>query len=622
MAENVEDIEGKLAAFVDGELTPEERVEIETHLQNNPSHRELLADLVVHRNLVRGLPREKAPGDCTEGFQGQLERDILLGGDELTRSRSRFRISYSPQLLSAAAIILLAVGLAIVVYSVLPPHHPKAPIAQLATEPSKNTELTPESSGSLADARSFKGGPLEVAAKKSAGESTLALRQEVVGQKPDSTRYAGFKAQAQEPIAAGDMMVITVTAEDVKSANEAAVSYLALNNIYFTAPSAEGVWKDGVEALYAGRRLAASTNGAGLSGGGAGFGGGVSVETGVAAQAPALQDALNQVAKREESLVRAREEAPRPDAKTALKDAPQESKTLPEQNAVALRDDPQGEQRFAKMAARPTPARPDGGASPATQPSAVALGTIDPRGVNDEVKAKNGRVGGGQGVAGGAVLSRQQQLRAQLTDQDGEGARVILARNMNDQQVRDLARSLSQPERNQWATVRRDVSDEYRRNALAVLEGSDQKEHLLTYQVAVQENEVMLRGKLAANAPAVVAPTTRPAEVVALNIKPAEAGLTREVEAQNRVTGTLLGKGVPSDFAYVEPAQQAPGQQQAFAISPTTQPIAARRAETFNCVIVFENATTAKAAGTATQPVAGKPSTAPTAAPPAAEQAK
>src|SRR5215210_9423835 len=107
MSENVEDIEAKLAAYVDGELTPAERVEIETHLVNNPSHRELLADLVLHRNLLRSLPREKAPGDCTEGFQGQLERDILLGGDELTHTRSRFRIGYSPQLLSAAAIILL-----------------------------------------------------------------------------------------------------------------------------------------------------------------------------------------------------------------------------------------------------------------------------------------------------------------------------------------------------------------------------------------------------------------------------------------------------------------------------------------------------------------------------------
>src|SRR6267143_390465 len=98
MSENVEEIEAKLAAYVDGELTPAEKVEIETHLEQNPSHRSLLHDLAWHRNLLRSLPREKAPGDCTEGFQGQLERDILLGGDELSRSRRRWRIQYSPQL--------------------------------------------------------------------------------------------------------------------------------------------------------------------------------------------------------------------------------------------------------------------------------------------------------------------------------------------------------------------------------------------------------------------------------------------------------------------------------------------------------------------------------------------
>src|SRR4051812_1827686 len=145
MAENAEEIEAKLAAYVDGELTPAGRVEIETHLEANPSHRALLQDLVLHRNLLRSLPREKAPGDCTEGFQGQLERDILLGGNELNLARRRWRIQYSPQLLSAAAIIVVAVGLAVIVYSVLPPHQPKAPLAALSTEPNKETQLSHES---------------------------------------------------------------------------------------------------------------------------------------------------------------------------------------------------------------------------------------------------------------------------------------------------------------------------------------------------------------------------------------------------------------------------------------------------------------------------------------------
>src|SRR3954452_23241038 len=151
MDENVEEIEEKVAAYVDGELRQAERVGVENYLQNNPSHRALLQDLVLHRNLIRKLPREKAPVDCTEGFQGQLERDVLLGGDELTRARRRWRIQYSPQLLSAAAIILVAVALGIIVYSVLPPHQSHPPISQLTTEPAKDSEPIVSESTTLAD---------------------------------------------------------------------------------------------------------------------------------------------------------------------------------------------------------------------------------------------------------------------------------------------------------------------------------------------------------------------------------------------------------------------------------------------------------------------------------------
>src|SRR4051812_25148902 len=271
MAENAEEIEAKLAAYVDGELTPTERVEIETHLQNNPSHRALLQDLVLHRNLLRSLPREKAPGDCTEGFQGQLERDILLGGDELSRARRRWRIQYSPQLLSAAAIILVAVSLGIIVYTVLPPHQSHPPISQLSTEPSKNSEpAVSESSGALTDARSFKLAPDGPLGKKAAVDPNWNFNKETaLGQKVDNSKYAGFQQQVElQQVAAGDMMVITVTADDVKSANDAVVNYLALNKIPYTAET-DGAWKEGVDVLATARRVVTG-GAAGGSGGPAG----------------------------------------------------------------------------------------------------------------------------------------------------------------------------------------------------------------------------------------------------------------------------------------------------------------------------------------------------------------
>jgi len=194
---------------------------------------------------------------------------------------------------------------------------------------------------------------------------------------------------------------------------------------------------------------------------------------------------------------------------------------------------------------------------------------------------------------------------------------------MNGQQVRDLARSLSQPERNVYARVQFERSDVYRQTALATLErSSDQndKQHFLSFQrQLVEEKEVMLGEKgVAANAPAVVVgPTTRPAEAT-LSIKPAEAGLNRaESEVAGRLS-TIAPNAAPKDYSFQATQQQVPAQQQGyFAIAPTTQPDSIRGArDLYTCVIVVQNNTTARAAISTTQPVAGKPTTSPAAAQP------
>jgi len=625
MAENAEEIEAKLAAYVDGELTPAERVEIETHLQNNPSHRALLLDLVQHRNLLRGLPREKAPVDCTEGFQGQLERDILLGGDELSRARRRWRIQYSPQLLSAAAIILVAVALGIIVYAVLPPHQSPPPVAQLTTEPAKND--VPLSDGmTVADARSHKGGG-EVMAKRGAPNGSLALTQDALDQQVDATRYAGFKTQAEEPIALGDMMIITVTADDVKSANEAVVNYLALNKITYTA-EAQDALKDGLATLTLGRRLAAGGMAVPGGAGGGNAGGGavgetVGLQTAQPAQVPALKTNVDEVAKRDENFERKRETVEKSAGNVAFKAEAPQDRPLAEQ-IVTAKTEPQREERFAQAAGRLSAPQPEAKA-PSTQPTAIAAN--DPGALKDTVNGKFAESGSASAsTLGGAVLfKQQQQLRGvqQLADEDG-AACVILARNMNGQQVRDLARSLSQPERNLYARVQLERSDAYRQTALTTLaRSSDQKgkEHFLAdQQKAVPEQDVMLREKeVVANAAAVVGPTTRPAEA-ALAIKPAEAGLNR-AESDPAQKVAVASNVAPNDFAFIQPAQQpqVPSQQQGyFAIAPTTQPESARGGrELFTCVIVVQNNTANLRAGAATtQPVAGKPTTAPAAAQP------
>ena len=52
MSQNQEIIEAKLCAYIDGDLDPEGRAEIEKHLEANPQHRRLLESLKATRDLV------------------------------------------------------------------------------------------------------------------------------------------------------------------------------------------------------------------------------------------------------------------------------------------------------------------------------------------------------------------------------------------------------------------------------------------------------------------------------------------------------------------------------------------------------------------------------------------
>lgn len=124
MSQNQEIIESKLCAYIDGELDPEGRAEIEKHLEANPQHRRLLESLRATRDLIRWLPREPAPPEVAETLSGQLERSVLLNyeGDSL-------RVSPWPRILAAAAIVLLTAGLGVAVYYALPKSQKPAQLA-------------------------------------------------------------------------------------------------------------------------------------------------------------------------------------------------------------------------------------------------------------------------------------------------------------------------------------------------------------------------------------------------------------------------------------------------------------------------------------------------------------
>src|SRR5688500_882562 len=144
MAENQEHIEAQLCAYIDGELDAKGRAEIEKHLANNPQHQRLIAGLIESREMMRSLPRERAPDDIVESVQHSLERSLLLADvedDVMTMPR---RIVRGSHLMLAAAIVLLTIGLGVVIYFVLPSSGRQGQIA-VVTPPAKDGAAPPAS---------------------------------------------------------------------------------------------------------------------------------------------------------------------------------------------------------------------------------------------------------------------------------------------------------------------------------------------------------------------------------------------------------------------------------------------------------------------------------------------
>src|SRR5258708_360392 len=124
MESSKEQIEAQLCAYIDGELNDAERAEIEKHLATNSQHKALIAELRRHSGLLQDLPRATAPLELNEALCGQLERSALLNPSQEESSQNVLSINRWPQITAVAAVLMLAIGLGIVVYYVLPPSSP------------------------------------------------------------------------------------------------------------------------------------------------------------------------------------------------------------------------------------------------------------------------------------------------------------------------------------------------------------------------------------------------------------------------------------------------------------------------------------------------------------------
>lgn len=251
MAESTEDIEGRLAAYIDGELAGSEREEIERHLAANPSHRTLVSELIQQRNAIVSLPREKAPADLLEELQGQLERETLLGGEESLAAQTPLRIRHWPQIISIAAMLLLAIGIAALVYSMFPKGKP-----QVVLGPSpKNPVVEKEKVAQLkAPASPQHPAPSDLLAEKlrdtqersgvadaslAKGETEALMKKPRGGPAPQDLFALNATAGTFTPTDSNGTVYITVTANDLGSANSAVVSFLDENKIDWSKPQAQ-----------------------------------------------------------------------------------------------------------------------------------------------------------------------------------------------------------------------------------------------------------------------------------------------------------------------------------------------------------------------------------------------
>jgi hypothetical protein len=116
----MENIEAMLCAYIEGDLDEAGRAQIEKHLKENPQHRKMIQELMGMREMVRALPRVKAPADVGESLQLQAERAILLDDSPAAAARQSGGGRWS-QFLAIAAVFLLCASLCLVLYRALGP---------------------------------------------------------------------------------------------------------------------------------------------------------------------------------------------------------------------------------------------------------------------------------------------------------------------------------------------------------------------------------------------------------------------------------------------------------------------------------------------------------------------
>ncbi len=111
-----------LNAFVDGELSRREQVEVKQLISHDAQIAQKVSELKKSKMLLNSLPRSEAPPEILQGIKNTLERKSLLEEQiPLFSEKQGARHLLLRKLLTAAAMIALIAGLGGVIYNIVAP---------------------------------------------------------------------------------------------------------------------------------------------------------------------------------------------------------------------------------------------------------------------------------------------------------------------------------------------------------------------------------------------------------------------------------------------------------------------------------------------------------------------
>ncbi len=121
-------LEEQLSAYLDGELSADQRAEVEAFLAEDEQARRLLDDLRRTVQLVQTLPRAKAGDELIDALRGRLERKALLGEPATPAVTRRRPIhSYAARWAAVAAVLALSLTTLYLIWPREPNGWPRQP---------------------------------------------------------------------------------------------------------------------------------------------------------------------------------------------------------------------------------------------------------------------------------------------------------------------------------------------------------------------------------------------------------------------------------------------------------------------------------------------------------------